>query len=128
MDDVDVDGFFAGYKMKWVNGHYHATDQYFEYKWDFINLKASNSYKLGSGLSLTYAHKNSFSWRAFLDYDYAVKTYTAYYTPLGFIKEFAPRILDQFDKDLFDPSRTYSSNVRKHLHQWVLGGALCVSF
>jgi len=128
MDDVDVDGFFAGYKMKWVNGHYHATEQYFEYKWDFINLKASNSYKLGSGLSLTYAHKNSFSWRAFLDYDYAVKTYTAYYTPLGFIKEFAPRILDQFDKDLFDPSRTYSSNVRKHLHQWVLGGALCVSF
>lgn len=128
MDDVDVDGYFIGYKMKMVNGHYQKTDKVIDCKWDYINLKASNSYKFGSGFSLTYAHKNSFSWRLFLDYDYAAKTYTAYYCPLGFITEFAPRVLEQFDNDLFDPSRTYSSSARKHLHQWVLGGALCVSF
>ena len=128
MDDVDVDGIFVGYKMKWVNGHYKVTDQYLDCKWDYINLKATNSYKLGSGFSITYAHKNSFSWRLFMDYDYATKTYTAYYTPLGFIKEFAPKVLEQFDPELFDPSKTYSSSTRKHLHQWVLGGALCVSF
>jgi len=128
MDDVDVDGYFFGYKMKWVNGHYYTTDEAINYKWDYINLKASNSYKFGSGFSLTYAHKNSFSWRLFLDYDYAAKTYTAYYSPLEFIREFAPRVLQQFDSDLFDPSQTYTSSARKHLHQWVLGGALCVSF
>ena len=128
MDDVDVDGYFAGYKMKWVNGHYRPTDQYLEHKWDYINLEASNSYKFGSGFSLTYAHKNSFSWRVFLDYDYASKTYTAHYCPQEYLQEFAPRVLDQFDRDLFDPSKTYSSSTRKHLHQWVLGGALCVSF
>ena len=128
MDDVDVDGYFAGYKMKWVNGHYRPTDQYLEYKWDYINLEASNSYKFGSGFSLTYAHKNSFSWRVFLDYDYASKTYTAHYCPQEYLQEFAPRVLDQFDRDLFDPSKTYNSSTRKHLHQWVLGGALCVSF
>ena len=128
MDDVDVDGIFVGYKMKWVNGHYKVTDQYLDCKWDYINLKATNSYKLGSGFSITYAHKNSFSWRLFMDYDYATKTYTAYYTPLGFIKEFAPKVLEQFDPELFDPSKTYSSSTRKHLNQWVLGGALCVSF
>ena len=128
MDDVDVDGFFSGYKMKMVNGHYHKTDEEIVCKWDFINLKASNSYKFGSGISLTYAHKNSFSWRLFLDYDYASKTYTAYYCPLGFITDFAPKVLEQFDSDLFDPSKTYTSSVHKYLHQWVLGGALCVSF
>ncbi len=128
MDDVDVDGFFSGYKMKMVNGHYHKTDEEIVCKWDFINLKASNSYKFGSGISLTYAHKNSFSWRLFLDYDYASKTYTAYYCPLGFISDFAPKVLEQFDSDLFDPSKTYTSSVHKYLHQWVLGGALCVSF
>ena len=128
MDDVDVDGYFSGYRMKMVNGHYQKTDEALECMWDFINLKASNSYKFGSGFSLTYAHKNSFSWRVFLDYDYAAKTYTAYYCPLGFIGEFAPRVLQQFDSDLFDPSKTYTSSARKHLHQWVLGGALCVSF
>lgn len=128
MDDVDVDGFFSGIKMKKVNGHFYKTDEVLDCKWDYINLKASNSYKFGSGFSLTYAHKNSFSWRLFLDYDYASKTYTAYYCPLGFIQDFAPDILDHFDRDLFDPSKTYSSSTQKHLHQWVLGGALCVSF
>ena len=128
MDDVDVDGKFAGYKMKWVNGRYIPTDEYLEYNWDYISLGASNSYKLGSGISLTYAHKNSFSWRVFLDYDYATKTYTAHYCPLEFLRDFAPQVLDQFDRDLFDPSRTYSSSARKHLRQWVLGGALCISF
>ena len=128
MDDVDVDGHFKGYKMKMVNGHYVKTDEAIDMNWDFINLKASNSYKFGSGFSLTYAHMNSFSWRLFLDYDYATKTYTASYTPLGFIKEFAPSAVEQFDRDKFDPSGVYTSSTVKHLHQWVLGGALCVSF
>ena len=128
MDDVDVDGYFSGFKMKMVNGHYVKTDEAIDCKWDYINLKASNSYKFGSGFSVTYAHKNSFSWRLFLDYDYAAKTYTAFYTPLGFIKDFAPKVLDNFDSNLFDPTMTYTSSARKHLHQWVLGGALCISF
>ncbi|MBQ9556705.1 MAG: phosphatase PAP2 family protein [Muribaculaceae bacterium] len=128
MDDVDVDGYFSGFKMKKVNGHFLTTDEAIDCKWDYINLEASNSYKFGSGFSLTYAHKNSFSWRLFLDYDYATKTYTAHYCPLGFITDFAPDILDHFDRNLFDPSKTYSSSARKHLHQWVLGGALCISF
>ena len=128
MDDVDVNGYFNGYKMKMVNGHYHKTDEEIDCKWDYINLEASNSYKIGSGFSLTYAHKNSFSWRVFLDYDYTTKTYTAHYCPLGFITDFAPKVLEQFDKNLFDPSKTYTSSAHKQLHQWVLGGALCVSF
>ncbi len=128
MDDVDVNGYIVGYKMKKVNGRYVKTAEPIDEEWDYIDLHVSNSYKFGSGFSVTYAYKNSFSWRLFLDYDYATKVYTAEYSPLAFLKDYAPAVLDEFHKDEFDPSRTYTSSARKHLHQWVLGGALCMSF
>ncbi len=111
-----------------VNGHYVTTDEIIDENWDYINLQASNSYKFGSGISATYAYKNSFSWRLFLDYDYTSKTYTAFYSPLAFLKDYAPQVLEQFDSHEFAPSRRYASSIDKQLHQWVLGGALCVSF
>ena len=128
MDNVDVNGYFEGYRMKMVNGRYVKTDESFTCHWDYIDLSASNSYKLGSGISLTYAHKNSFSWRVFVDYDYATKTYTASYCPLKFIEDFAPGALKRFEGQNWNPTLTFTSSTRKHLHQWVLGGALCVSF
>ena len=114
--------------MKRVNGRFVPTDYYIDTKWDYINLSATNSFKFGSGLSLTYAHKNSFSWRVFLDYDYASKTYTASYSPLKVIEVFAPQILEQFEGYNWNPAMTFKSSIHKHLHQWVAGGALCVSF
>ena len=128
MDDVDVNGHFAGYKMNMVNGRFVKTEETVDCEWDYIDLSASNSYKFGSGFSVTYAHKNSFSWRVFVDYDYATKTYTASYTPLKFIEGFAPDVLKQFEGQVFNPTNTFTSSARKHLHQWVLGGALCISF
>lgn len=128
MDDVDVEGHIVGYKMRKVNGHYVTTDEIIDENWDYINLQASNSYKFGSGISATYAYKNSFSWRLFLDYDYTAKTYTAFYSPLAFLKDYAPQVLEQYNSHEFDPSRRYVSTIDKQLHQWVLGGALCVSF
>ncbi len=128
MDDVDVDGRLIGYKMKRVNGREVKTDEHIDSKWDYIGLSASNSFKVGSGVSLTYAHKNSFSWRVFMDYDYASKTYTASYSPLKVIEEFAPHILKQYEGYSWNPAMTFVSSTRKHLHHWTLGGALCVSF
>ena len=128
MDDVDVDGHFAGYKMNMVNGRYVRTEEAIDCDWDYIDLSASNSYKFGSGFSVTYAYKNAFSWRVFVDYDYAAKTYTASYTPLKYIRDFMPDALEQFEGQSFNPTNTFTSSARKHLHQWILGGALCVSF
>lgn len=128
MDDVDVDGHFAGYKMNMVNGRYVRTEEAIDCDWDYIDLSASNSYKFGSGFSATYAYKNAFSWRVFVDYDYATKTYTASYTPLKYIRDFMPDALEQFEGQSFNPTNTFTSSARKHLHQWILGGALCVSF
>ncbi|MBR5170521.1 MAG: phosphatase PAP2 family protein [Muribaculaceae bacterium] len=128
MDDVDVNGHFAGYKMKMVNGRFVKTEEAIACDWDYIDLSASNSYKFGSGFSVTYAYKNAFSWRVFVDYDYATKTYTASYAPLKYIKDFMPDVLEQFEGQNFNPTNTFTSSARKHLHQWILGGALCVSF
>ena len=128
MDDVDVNGIFVGYKMKFVNGYYKKTEEEMSYDWDYIDLKVNNSFKMGSGLSLTYAYKNSTSWRLFLDYDYASKTYTASYAPLEFLREFCPAAIERFKEYDWNPTMTFTSSTKKHLHQWVLGGALCLSF
>ncbi len=128
MDDVDVSGTFLGYKVISEHFSFVKTDDLVYHEWDYINLNASNSAKFGTGLSLTYAYKNSVSWRAFVDYDYSTKTYTASYAPMEFLKTFGPDILKQFEGQEWNPANTFTSSTRKHLHQWVLGGALCISF
>ena len=48
--------------------------------------------------------------------------------PLAFIKDMSPEmgaILEMYGMNL---SKPYTSSTRKSLHQWVLGGAFCVSF
>jgi hypothetical protein len=138
MDDIEIDAKFTGTKLNLnyerffneesLDNMFIATDEIVHNEWEYIYVHASNSMKYGTGLSLTYAHKNSFSWRLFCDYDYSRKTYTAYYNPLKFFEAMSPdfcEFLKLFDVDITQP---LTSSARKHLHQWVLGGALCVSF
>ena len=136
MDDIDVNAYFRGTQLDFnfeylLNDNvpmFIKTDKDVEYKWDYIGVKASNSMKFGTGLSFTYAYKNSFSWRVFCDYDYSAKTYTADYSPFGFFETLSPEMSTLFDIFEFHLSQTMTSSARKHLHQWVLGGSLCVSF
>ncbi len=136
MDDIDVNAYFRGTQLDFnfeylLNDNvpmFIKTDKDVEHKWDYIGVKASNSMKFGTGLSFTYAYKNSFSWRVFCDYDYSAKTYTADYSPFGFFETLSPEMSTLFDIFEFHLSQTMTSSARKHLHQWVLGGALCVSF
>lgn len=133
MDDIDVNGTIIGKKLQLnlleeSDDLFILTDEDVTGKWDYVNVQASNSMKFGTGLSLTYAHKNSFSWRVFCDYDYSHKTFKATYHPFGFIEVLSPdaySILKAFE---YDPVYPHTSSTRKQLHQWVLGGALCVSF
>lgn len=131
MDDIDVNAKFLGDKIDYdgesdfiPNGDLTAYCE-----WDYINVHASNSMKFGTGLSLTYAYKNSFSWRVFCDYDYSHKTYTATYAPFIYLADFCPGLRDEFIQDYnWDPVQEFKSSAKKHLNQWVLGGALCISF
>lgn len=131
MDDIDVQGKFLGNKVDYDDdGHFFKDDDMVAYsEWDYINVHASNSIKFGTGLSLTYAYKNSFSWRVFCDYDYSHKTYTATYAPFTYIESFCPQLRRELIEIAgWDPVQEYKSSASKRLNQWVLGGALCISF
>jgi len=129
MDDIDVTAKFLGDKMNYVNEDFIPTDEMAYMEWDYIRVSASNSMKFGTGLSLTYSYKNSFSWRLFCDYDYAKKTYTASYSPFIYLGDFCPDLVNMYiERENWNPLQTFTSSTQKRLHQWVLGGALCVSF
>ena len=138
MDDIEVKAECSGTELEFNLAGMMSDDeapmflttdrQVDDFEWRYLSISASNSMKFGTGVSLTYAHKNSFSWRVFLDYDYARKTYKAAYNPMGFMDVFCPSMVD-FAKILdWDMTADAVSSVKKSLHQWVLGGALCVSF
>ena len=131
MDDIEVTAKFLGNKVDYDgDGNFFTDDDIVAYKeWDYIDVHASNSMKFGTGLSLTWAYKNSFSWRVFCDYDYSHKTYTATYAPFLYLEDFCPRLRDELiEAANWNPVQEFKSSASKHLHQWVLGGALCISF
>ena len=136
MDDIEVKAEFEGEELEFnleCLGNddapmFSKTGMPVKGDWEFANVHASNSMKYGTGLSLTYSYKNSFSWRLFCDYDYCKKTYTASYSPFKFFETVTPDMTDLLRIFNFDIAQTMVASATKHLHQWVLGGALCVSF
>ncbi|MBR5118402.1 MAG: phosphatase PAP2 family protein [Muribaculaceae bacterium] len=136
MDAIDINGHYSGNQLEFNFASIEDDNQpmflpsenIIDYKWDYIDVSASNSFKFGTGVSLTYAHKNHFSWRVFCDYDYSRKTFTATYHPLGLMEGLSPDLVAFMDVFGWDMSKPAVSSTKKSLHQWVLGGALCVSF
>ncbi len=136
MDDIDINARYSGqqlqFNVEYLNDDtapmFTPTDNVTDYTWDYIDVSASNSMKLGTGLSLTYAHKNNFCWRVFCDYDYSRKTFKATYHPLGLMEGLSPDMVFLMDLAGWDMTRPAVSSTKKSLHQWVLGGALCISF
>ena len=102
---------------------YIAGDPY-STRWDMLNVKGSNGMTYGSGLSVTFAYKSTFSWRAFIDYDYVSKTYTFTSDALRFFADMAPEIYSHDDPDL----AATQAVTTKSLHHFTFGGAFCISF
>ena len=134
MDDIDINASYTGYQLQ-INDDdsegapaFKRSDETVDYKWDYIDVSASNSFKFGTGISLTYAHKNNFSWRLFCDYDFSRKTFTASYNPLGLFEGLSPETTLAMYLKGWDMTKPVESSVHKSLHQWVLGGALSISF
>lgn len=138
MDDIEVSAEYSGKEMVFdeeafnredYDHMFKPSDKEVSDKWNYINVSASNSMKLGTGISLTYAHKNSFAFKVFLDYDYSRKTFTATYNPFGFLKTLSPDLIDFAKANLeWDMTQPAVSSIKKSLHQWVLGGALNIHF
>lgn len=99
----------------------------YEAEWDFFTLTANRSTKFGTGISLTYAHKHNFCWRVFLDYDNTYKTYTLTKDSEHFMTGLFPNAVESggLFADLLVPE-VYQ--LKKNMHQFVLGGSFCISF
>ena len=104
-------------------------------EWDYFTLSCNNTMKFGTGISLTYAYKENYAWRLFLDYDFSHKTYTMNYNPAVFA-------FDAISLSLGDESATIRSlmepgdleefietqQVKKNRHTFILGGSFTISF
>ena len=104
-------------------------------EYDYFTLGGNNTMKFGTGISLTYAYKENYAWRLFLDYDYSKKTYTMTYNPALFA-------LDAIDisfgdqaapiSSLFEPQQlnefAETHSIKKNRHTFILGGSFTVSF
>ncbi len=136
MTDIEIKASYAGdqydFNLAYLDDEtqpmFTPNGQMAAHEWNYINIGATNSMKFGTGISLTYAHKNSFSWRVFCDYDYARKTFTATYNPLEIFTALSPDAVTLMSIGGWEMTRPAVSSTKKSLHQWVLGGAFCISF
>ena len=113
----------------------HLPETYIS-NWDYFTVGANNTMKFGTGLSLTYAYKENYAWKVFLDYDFSRKKYTMTYNPgefmldattmLGLSLREWSSLADFTELSDFDFSETQS--VKKDRHTFILGGAFTISF
>ncbi|MGN0222274.1 MAG: phosphatase PAP2 family protein [Prevotella sp.] len=141
IQDLDINAHFAGnvmdmkYKVegdqdgvKVTDGKRILTDTPYDVEWDYLTLSGSNSTKFGTGISLTYAYKQSFSWRLFVDYDVTRKNFELTYDPFGYLDKGAPKYKKYLELDEPGVTEPERRSIDKTLHNFVVGGAFCVSF
>lgn len=104
---------------------YTDTGETYNSSWDYFTLSGNNTMKYGTGISLTYAYKSSFSWKLFFDYDITRKEYTMTIDRYGFM---ASAIPDLFGTNNILEGMANSSTIKKTMHSFVIGGSFCVSF
>ena len=148
MQDIDLNATLEGGKREIFvddnTGDMTAMPlkETYETNWDYFTVGANNTMKFGTGLSLTYAYKENYAWKVFLDYDFSRKTYTMTYNPgefmwdalsmMGFtIREWAAMSeLEGLDasEEFSDLNFSDSQSVKKDRHTFVLGGSFTISF
>jgi membrane-associated phospholipid phosphatase len=117
---------------------FYETDETYDTKWDYFTLNANNTFKWGTGISLTYAYKENYAWRLFVDYDMARKTYTLEYNPTQFMHSALPTYFDfaemmqeidpAFAADMISEMSPVNTHIKKNRHTFVIGGSLTISF
>lgn len=117
---------------------FYETDETYDTKWDYFTLNANNTFKWGTGISLTYAYKENYAWRLFVDYDMARKTYTLEYNPTQFMHSALPTYFDfaemmqeidpAYAADMISEMSPVITHIKKNRHTFVIGGSLTISF
>ena len=95
-------------------------------EWDYFTVGGNKTFKVGTGISLTYAYKSNFAWKIFCDYDYTRKTYTMTYNPGAFIIDALPNISSLMGLKYSDTEET--QRIKKARNTFVLGGSFVINF
>ena len=95
-------------------------------EWDYFTVGGNKTFKVGTGISLTYAYKSNFAWKIFCDYDYTRKTYTMTYNPGAFIIDALPNISSFMGLKYSDTEET--QRIKKARNTFVLGGSFVINF
>lgn len=95
-------------------------------EWDYFTVGGNKTFKVGTGISLTYAYKSNFAWKIFCDYDYTRKTYTMTYNPGAFIINALPNISSLMGLKYSDTEET--QRIKKARNTFVLGGSFVINF
>ena len=122
MQELALDGKLSGHSFRLNDDYdlYVDMNSPFDTRWDYFTVSGNNTMKYGTGISLTYAYKQNFSWRVFLDYDFSRKTYTMIYDANGFFTGLLPDIDFSMAK--------ISKSIKKNMNSWVLGASFAVNF
>lgn len=133
MQEINLEATASGGKWNFdvselTDGTYKSHNaryegEYNNVSWEYFTVSGNNTMKYGTGISLTYAYKDNFSWRIFMDYDYSRKTYTMEYNPSGYILE-AFSMFNGLSRDNFKETQS----IKKDRHTFILGGSFAVSF
>lgn len=124
--EADVSGGLKKYRFD-SEGNLDGIDHIGTYNsaWDYFTVSASNSFKAGTGVSLTYAYKDNFAWKLFVDYDLTRKTYTMAYNPGGYLLDGLVDLRDLgFELENFQEEQS----IKKNRHTVILGGSFTINF
>ncbi len=112
-----------------------STGETYDTTWDYFTLSANNTMKFGTGISLTYAYKDNFAWKVFVDYDYARKTYTLEYNPSQFMYSAMPSVLSLIQEaapgdyaEISESLQPVTSSIKKGRNTFIFGGSFVISF
>ena len=128
MQELNLDAKVAGKEYKEGDDPLKPTGDDYDVEWDYFTLGGNKTWKFGTGISLTYAYKQNFSWKVFLDYDVSRKTYTMDYNYGGFLYAMFPSAFENMSEQDYRDYFIATKSIKKTMHSFVLGGSFCINF
>jgi hypothetical protein len=128
MQELNLDAKVAGKEYKEGDEPLKPTGDDYDIEWDYFTLGGNKTWKFGTGISLTYAYKQNFSWKVFLDYDVSRKTYTMDYNYGGFLYAMFPSAFENMSEQDYRDYFIATKSIKKTMHSFVLGGSFCINF
>ena len=128
MQELSLNAKIAGKEYNKGDNPDQPTGKEYDVEWDYFTVDGNNTMKFGTGISLTYAYKKNFSWKVFLDYDVARKTYTMNYNYGGIPYAMYPSAFENMTETEIKETFTASKSIKKTMHSFVLGASFAVNF